>query len=200
MNHLAHFFLSGEVREIQIGNFIADYIPVKNHIQYDILIRDGIKLHYFIDQFTDAHRSVRQSVRLLHPTHHKYAPVVLDVVYDHLLANQWATYTSSELSYFTRSTYDNLLHHEAVLPEKIRMRLTNMINNNWLMKYKEKEGLRYALGLMEKRLKFPCELSSAVDVLYDKIEAFQSDFDQFFPELKQACNDWLQSNGYKEIQ
>ncbi len=196
MNHLAHFFLSGKIREIQIGNFIADYIPVRNHTQYDILIREGIRLHYFIDQFTDAHDSVRKSVRMLHPTHHKYAPVVLDVIYDHLLANQWNQFTDASLIEFTRAAYDNLLFHEAVLPEKVRMRLTNMINNDWLVKYREKEGLRYALGLMEKRLKFPCDLSAAVDVLYANYEEFKYDFEHFFPQLQAASNNWLKENGY----
>jgi len=199
MNHLAHFFLSGSNNEIKIGNFIADNIPFKAYPDYDIIIRDGFKLHLLIDQYTDNHPIVKQSVRRLHASHHKYAPVILDIIYDHLLANHWSNYSEITLKDYTQSIYSLLLKHETILPEKIRMRLTRMISDNWLMQYQKKEGLRYALKLMERRIKFPADLSSAVDVLYENFDDFNNDFLQFFPDLLEHSSNWLVENGYGEL-
>lgn len=199
MNHLAHFFLSGSNDEIKIGNFIADNIPFKSYPEYDILIRDGFKLHLFIDQYTDNHPIVKQSVRRLHASHHKYAPVILDIIYDHLLANHWSNFSEITLKDYTQSIYSLLLKHESILPEKIRMRLSRMISDNWLMQYQKKEGLRYALKLMERRIKFPADLSSAVDVLYENFDDFNNDFLQFFPDLLVQSSKWLVENGYVEL-
>ena len=196
MNHLAHFLLSGNNSEIKLGNFIADYIPIKEYLNYNITVRDGFKLHLYIDNFTDNHPIVRKCVKQLHPTHHKYSPVILDVIYDHLLANNWSNFTDNSLKFYTSNIYDILLKNEAILPEKIRMRLTRMVSDNWLMKYQEKEGLRYALELMERRIKFPTDLSTAVDVLYENFDSFNNDFLQFFPDLQQNTKVWLVKNGY----
>ena len=56
-------------------------------------IQDGIHLHRSIDSFTDTHPIFRQHCKLFFPEHSHYARVILDVVYDHFLAQLWETIT-----------------------------------------------------------------------------------------------------------
>jgi acyl carrier protein phosphodiesterase len=89
MNHLAHFVLSGGDADLAIGNFVADFITNRQLPDFSAAVQRGIHLHREIDAFTDAHPIVKQSTKRLHPFHHKYSPVIVDVYYDFLLAKNW---------------------------------------------------------------------------------------------------------------
>jgi acyl carrier protein phosphodiesterase len=89
MNHLAHFVLSGDDTDLAIGNFVADFITNRQLPDFTEGVQRGIWLHREIDAFTDAHPVVKQSTKRLHPFHHKYSPVIVDVYYDFLLAKNW---------------------------------------------------------------------------------------------------------------
>ena len=89
MNHLAHFVLSGDDDDLAIGNFLADFITNRQLPDFTEGVQRGIHLHRAIDAFTDAHPVVKQSTKRLHPFHHKYSPVIVDVYYDFLLAKNW---------------------------------------------------------------------------------------------------------------
>jgi acyl carrier protein phosphodiesterase len=92
MNHLAHFVLSGGDADLAIGNFVADFITNRQLPDFSAGVQRGIWLHREIDAFTDSHPIVKQSTKRLHPFHHKYSPVIVDVYYDYLLAKNWDTF------------------------------------------------------------------------------------------------------------
>ena len=89
MNHLAHFVLSNNDDDLAIGNFVADFITNRQLPNFTEGVQRGIWLHRAIDAFTDSHPVVKQSTKRLHPFHHKYAPVIVDIYYDFLLAKNW---------------------------------------------------------------------------------------------------------------
>ena len=99
MNHLAHFFLSGNDEDLAIGNFVADFITNRELPNYTEGVKRGIFLHRAIDAFTDSHLVVKQSTKRLHPFHHKYSPVIVDVYYDFLLAKNWDKF-DNKANYF----------------------------------------------------------------------------------------------------
>lgn len=63
MNYLAHIFLSGNDRCIQIGNFIGDGVKGDGYKQYPRKFQQGILLHREIDAFSDRHPLVREARR-----------------------------------------------------------------------------------------------------------------------------------------
>ena len=94
MNFLAHVHLSeNALEEIQIGNFIADFIKNNSLEKYPTLVQKGIKLYRSIDYFTDQHLVVQESKSKLYEKYHKYAAVIIDVFYDHFLAKNWHLYS-----------------------------------------------------------------------------------------------------------
>ena len=98
MNHLAHFVLSGNDADLAIGNFVADFITNRQLPHFTEGVQRGIWLHREIDAFTDAHPIVKQSTKRLHPFHHKYSPVIVDVYYDFLLAKNWDKFQTKDPS------------------------------------------------------------------------------------------------------
>src|SRR5688572_7860936 len=105
MNYLAHLYLSGNDQQRMIGNFIADHVKGKAIHDFPEGIRDGIFLHRQIDQFTDSHPVVTESKIRLRGTFHKYAPVIVDVFYDHFLARDWTQYHHQSLEVFAEECY-----------------------------------------------------------------------------------------------
>ena len=82
MNYLAHTFLSGTDDEIIVGNFIGDYVKGRDYNLYSPAVKKGILLHRRIDSYTDKHKIVHQSMSYFAPRYHKYAGIIIDILYD----------------------------------------------------------------------------------------------------------------------
>lgn len=190
MNYLAHLFLSCQDDDLMIGNFIADSIRNKEVANYPLSIQQGILLHRKIDSFTDTHPIVKQGTRRLHPQHHKYSPVVIDVFFDNLLANNWALYASESLSDFAHRMYQVLLDRQTDLPLKMQKYVPNMIENDWLQKYGTWEGLQYTFERMDQRTKFPSNFANAVSHLQADYEIYNQEFNLFFPDVIEMTIDF----------
>lgn len=183
MNFLAHTFLSGDDEGLVVGNFLGDFLRNKQVELLPEAVREGVRLHRLIDTFTDQHPLVLQGVRRLYAAHHKYAPVLMDVYYDHLLTRNWATYSSEPLEDFAARSYDILLRHTPIMPEPVSDRLQRMIADNWLSKYGTWEGLEFTFRRMQHFVSAPAHLDGAVQSLQQHLPALQEEFGAFFPEL-----------------
>ena len=191
MNYLAHAYLSGDNELLLIGNFIADAVKGKAMDDYSSEIRRGIVLHRAIDEYTDQHPLHRQSRQRLHPKYGHYAGVMIDIYYDHFLANNWSTYSSHSLADYTQKVYALLDENASILPERINFMLQYMIPQNWLLNYAKLEGIRKVLRGMANRAKFESKMESGVEDLEQNYEAFEAEFTSFFPELNNYVNNKL---------
>ncbi len=195
MNHLAHFVLSGDDEDLAIGNFVADFITNRQLPDFREGVQRGIHLHRAIDAFTDAHPVVKQSTKRLHPFHHKYSPVIVDVYYDFLLAKNWeecqATYPSVPLSFFVENAYNLLTDRVKEMPERLQMFLPRMIADDFLMTPTTFEGLNKSFERIEKATHFPSNFSKAAGHLEEFLDAFDVEFCQFFPDLQNHVTEFL---------
>jgi acyl carrier protein phosphodiesterase len=196
MNFLAHFFLSREKEPWVVGNFLADYLrPAETRLLPDD-VREGIALHLEIDRMTDVHPRVREAARRLMPRHGKYAPVVLDVFYDYFLIKNWARYTPSPLTSFTREIYDILLRNDELMPAYLRERLHAMVKADWLHSYGHPQGLDYAFQRMARRMSRPeliADIMGSHQLFYQEMD---EDFNAFFPDLAEGLKAWKQNASY----
>ena len=98
MNFLAHLYLSGNDPLVRLGNFIGDFVKGRDLAdRYEPAIVKGIELHRAIDEFTDQHAIVKQSKMRLRPKYRHYAPVIVDIFYDHFLAAGWDNHSEQLL-------------------------------------------------------------------------------------------------------
>jgi acyl carrier protein phosphodiesterase len=192
MNFLAHIFLSGDKPKIMVGNFIGDFVKGRNLSErFETEIARGIELHRSIDEFTDSHPIVSQSKDRLRPKYRHYAPVIVDVFYDHFLARNWNNYHSILLPDFAERTYQILNDHHEFLPEKVRQMLPYMEKGNWLVNYGRVEGIQRALTGMSRRTRFDSKMDESVNDLLEFYEDFKREFELFFPELKTHSESFL---------
>ncbi len=183
MNFLAHLYLAGDNPESIIGNFIADHVKGSAIDTYSQGIIKGIRFHRSVDEFTDNNDIVNEAVVRLRPDFRKYAGVVLDMYYDHFLANAWDEYSNEELIDFTRRMYRVIKSSHHLLPARSKYILPYMMADNWLVNYKYFDGLHKALSGISRRTKFESNLESAVENLKGDYDYYKESFNQFFPQL-----------------
>ena len=194
MNFLAHLFLSGEDEGIMTGNFMADHVKGQQLHSYRSNIKKGILLHRFIDSFTDNHEVVKQSKQRLYSKYHKYAPVIVDVFYDHFLAADFDKHSEETLSIFSQKCYNILSKNINLMPERVQNFLPYMIRYDWLTNYAKTEGAARALAGLATRAKFNSEMQNAVYDLIDDYNFYKNEFELFFPELLKYSKEFLEKN------
>ena len=182
MNYLAHIFLSCNNEDIMIGNFIADSISINEVDALPEKVKKGIDLHRTIDSFTDTHDIVLRGIHRLQPFHRKYSSVVVDILYDHLLANNWELYSNTSLPDFAQQVYSIFSRRMEEMPARLKRNLPMMINKDWLNSYKTFEGLKFTLEKMDIRTQFPSNFGAAVGHLQKDYELFNKEFNEFFPD------------------
>lgn len=185
MNYLAHLYLSGDNRQVQLGNFIADSIKGKQYLQYADDIRRGILMHRAIDTYTDTHPVFRQGASRLFGEFRHYHLVLMDMFYDHFLAKHWEKYTTLPLHIFAQDFYGFLISKKAELPLRTQNQLPYLIRDNWLLKYQTTRGLEFILRQMSHRIKNKYALEKGIKSLIKFYPDYESEFFVFFDDIRQ---------------
>jgi len=188
MNFLGHFYLSQDDPELIVGNFIADHIKGKKYIDYPSGISKGIMMHRNIDHFTDSHEMVRNGRKRLFDKYRHYSGVIIDMYYDHFLANLWSSYSDQKLSEFTHYIYDIIEAHWEHLPTQSQHMYPYMKSGNWLLRYATTQGIGQSLSGMSRRLNNNSKLEQATEQLDEFYHDFGNEFKTFIAETKNHFN------------
>ena len=184
MNYLAHIYLSGNQKDIQIGNFIGDFIRGNAFEKYSIEIQKGIMLHRFIDTFTDAHPIFRKSKKRLFNEFRHYSAVIVDMFYDHFLAKNFDRYSSVPLYPFSQKFYKTLEEYRYTLPQNIVNLIPVITEFNWLYSYRDLDGLSNILNQMNNRTAHETKLQESVVILEANYTQFENEFFEFFKTIQ----------------
>jgi acyl carrier protein phosphodiesterase len=198
MNFLAHLLLSGRptqpnYADLVVGNFAAEAVRGRaGLLAYPAAVRRGIELHRFIDSFTDAHPVVRRTTaRLRAAGLGKWAGVVSDVGFDHLLARDFSTYhydATEPLPAFTHRLYELLHQRRQELPVRLQHLLHYMRRDDWLSGYAHPEGLHRALAGLSRRVP-AAVLATGAAAFLAALPAHEADLREFWPELRAAVGE-----------
>lgn len=194
MNYLAHIFLSGSDDFLKLGNFMADEIKGKSYLEYPKEIQKGILLHRAIDDFTDHHPLVSKGAHRFFDAVGHYNGVVIDMIYDHLLAKNWKTYSDKELNAFAQEFYVLLKINRHLLPKKISKVVPFMIEHNWLLSYATIEGLRNILKQMNHKTKHETKLEKGIDIYLEYQKDFEEEFVSFFEDIRDFTESKIKEN------
>lgn len=193
MNYLAHIFLSGKDRKIQLGNFVGDAVKGTSYKDYPAAIREGILLHRAMDEFTDNHPAVKAAVQSLKPHFGRYSAVLLDIYFDYLLASRFDHFSNVSLKRFARGFYWAMILHRRYLPGRFRRFMWHFISTDRLSKYATQEGIHRSIEIMVLvgRIRISLE-QEAIEYLSEHENELWAVFLPFFTELQTFCNDYLQ--------
>lgn len=179
MNFLGHLLLAGPNPEIRIGNFIADHIKGIPLTSFPPSVVKGIMMHRAIDYFTDTYPLLLEAKALLRPGYRKYASVVLDVLLDHFIANDWSNYSPLPLEPFIYRFYLQLVRYWSVLPPYWKELLPSFIDDNRILRYRSSEGICESLDIMAHTTSLPDASGYVKDIIenhYDRINRMVATF------------------------
>jgi acyl carrier protein phosphodiesterase len=166
-----------------LGNFIADKLPVQEYRQLPAEIQQGVDLHRRIDKYTDTHPSFKSATEILRLNHGKYAPVVLDILNDYLLAQNWHRFTEITFAQFEERVYISFseqLHH---LSGKAHTHVDTLLKYRYLQAYRLREGMLDVLRRMDLRTTFPSNFQSGLDDLENDYATFNLLFLELMTDL-----------------
>ena len=184
LNYLAHIFLSGNRQSLQIGNFIGDFVKGSKLKNYPTGIKQGIVLHRLIDEFTDNHEVVKETVNLLRPAFGRYSAIIVDMYFDYFLAKNFRKYsTRVSLNVFACKFYIAALLNYNYLPARVKRFIFHLIFSNRLKKYSGLKGLEESLTIMSVHKVSAIQADKTIRFLIENEEELEQKFFRFFPEL-----------------
>ncbi|MEM9136901.1 MAG: ACP phosphodiesterase [Cyanobacteria bacterium P01_F01_bin.42] len=186
MNFLAHLYLCDCTDGSRLGALYGDFMRGCSIEQFSPEIRHGIRLHQFIDTFTDDHPVFRRSKGRIAPERRRYAGVLIDIFYDHFLALDWSDYSTQPLPQFTQSVYCLLEANADSLPERLRRIAPVLIREDWLTSYGTEAGLCRTFQGLSRRIRRENLVDQSLEDLEASRTLLHQDFCQFFPLLRAA--------------
>ena len=184
MNLLAHALLSPPDREVLAGNLTADWVKGRARLLLPAGIRAGMELHGRIDAFTDLHPLVDSCADLLWPRWGRYSPVLVDILFDHVLSVEWAVHAEGSREAFIAEAYAALHAHQSVLPPRAQYAVNALLADNWFSTYATLDGIALSLTRLSARLGHGIELAPAVHDFARHRQTFHAVFQEFFPALR----------------
>lgn len=201
MNYLAHLYLAPPDEDALLGALLGDFVTGSDLSAWATDVQREIRLHRHIDSYTDAHPEV-QALRSLFPQgQRRFAGIALDVHFDHLLARDWAEYSSQPLAAFCQRVYALLLRRLPELPPRLQTLAPPMASGDWLSGYRQRASVDRALSVMAGRLpRGGAELIALLPRLGEHGERIEAGFKAFFPELRREvahARQRLQASGWR---
>ncbi|MEO7800933.1 MAG: ACP phosphodiesterase [Ginsengibacter sp.] len=184
MNYLAHAYFSFNHPGILIGNMISDYVKGKKKFEYPERILQGIMLHRRIDTFTDEHEATKAAKVFFKPAYRLYSGAMIDVVYDHFLANDTTIFKNEdELIDFGIRTCSILNKNFDILPERFKKMLPYMTAQKWLFNYRFRWGIQQSFRGVAYRAKFINESEIAFALFNNNYYALKECYNHFINDV-----------------
>lgn len=190
MNFLFHMYLSGEDPQILVGNFMGDFVkgPLKD--DYPVSVRQGLRLHRKIDSFAQRNPDFQTSRLRLSPDYGLYRGVLVDLFYDHFLAQEWGAWSGISLPEYLSQARTIVDRHLSVMPQQLQG-VVPVIFEELLPSYKSIAGISSALKRMSRRIKRPNPLGEGGAELELHYEEIRADFERFIPAARRFAADFI---------
>ncbi|MBV1932051.1 MAG: DUF479 domain-containing protein [Porticoccaceae bacterium] len=191
MNYLAHLLLSGPNPDTQVGGLLGDFVkgPLKGG--YPPEVEQGIRLHRQIDTLTAHLPAMTQLNKLFESPWRRYAGVVVDIAFDHLLAQRWQEFHRQTLPEFCADFYQHLSSHRHRLPEQAQQFCDRAPGLGWLESYADPDIMATILNRVGTRFRRPVALGDCWPIVQANHNHFDRAFDETMMELSLFAESFL---------
>lgn len=191
MNYLAHIALAGANPEHRVGGLLGDFVRGPLSGQLPIAIENGITAHRKLDAFVDQQPEIQLFLQRFEKPMRRYAGIVADVVYDHLLAREWTQYYQQPLEDFCQEFYVQLAVYGDRLPPRAQHFLEHAPKIGWLESYSNVDNLPLILQRIGQRFRQPVALQDALPIVVQHQAAIRTEFHQLYPRLQKFVHSAL---------
>src|SRR5690554_4594827 len=184
MNYLAHLYFSDLTPDSCVGQLLPDCMPPRalpELINPELALH--IQLHQFIDRFTDSHPEVVALRQRFEPPYRRFAGVLIDVFFAHVLTHDWSDWHHQPIEAFSTQVYAGLGPSDGPENERLSVRRRALLEHRWLPGYAYPLGMQRALEGLNRRSRFNTPLAQAHTLLPQLYPELAERFGRFFPQL-----------------
>jgi len=184
MNFLAHLVLAEPNAGARLGNLLGDFCHGVDVQSLPAVVRAGVLRHRAIDRFTDTAAEVKAAKALFSPQRRRFAPVIVDVWFDHLLLQHWDLLESRAFAPLCQQIYQDLWQQRASMPAAMAETVTSMVRHDWFASYRYSENVASALDRIAGRIRFANHFAGSIAEVAQHQRALEQLFLQFYPRLQ----------------
>ena len=190
MNFLAHAVLAEGIPALVVGGVVGDWIkgPLPGGLPADLA--QGVALHRAIDGFVETHPAFRSSRARVSHERRRYAGVLVDIFYDHLLARDWERHHPAVLDLYCQSVYRQIGARMTELPESACLAMRLMAQQDWLQSYAVLDGMAAVLWRMAQRARQPNPLAGGEAEFLADAPGFAADFEWLLADARTFVAQW----------
>ncbi len=184
MNFLAHLHIAQYCNSHLLGNLLGDFVKGDPSKQYQPAIANGIKLHRFVDRITDHHPIVDECKPYFTGVSRRFAPIALDMFWDHCLAKHWQFFHDEPLNHFVNQAFqevDREVYDE--LPPRFLVLHNRMWRGGWLQSYQNLDNIEFALHRMSQRSPRMADLTTTFSVLDEEYSTLEVKFPLLYRDV-----------------
>jgi len=185
MNYLAHLYLADRAGADLAGAVLGDFVRGPDMTRFAPAVAHSIRLHRRIDTLTDQHPLVLGAMSRFEAGPRRYAPIILDVLWDYVLATDWPRYSGESYAAFC-SRGARAVAASGSLFEWPR-RPTRSGFTALLRGYATEGGIDFALRRIAARLKKPEPMIVASQGWQAHVPALQQDLPLLLHDLETAA-------------
>jgi acyl carrier protein phosphodiesterase len=168
-----------------VGNMVSDFVKGREKFVFSGNIQKGIELHRYIDEYTDLHPATKKAIEIFRPHYRLYSAPLMDILFDHFLANDPNLFNDRSLKEFSKTTYHHLENNSTDLPNKFLQVLLYMKSEDWLYNYSTVQGIRKSLYGLARRATYLYEVETAYNLFLKHYDYLNECYHNFFPDVKQ---------------
>lgn len=220
MNWLAHLHLSPDDPHWMLGSILPDLLrqPTESmpacaapkaramtgpsdDWSSEVKLAAGMALHHQVDRWSEAAPAFITARRHLAGTFGIFAPVLVDLLFDHCLAADWHRYDPRPLGRFVDHCHHQLSRALRDADEKTKSAIEPIMHANWLAAYADTEGMRLVLAGLERRLtnrrksgrrrRRTIGLVGVMDQFAAEPDRWHAWFADMYPDIKRNVDLWL---------
>ena len=192
MNFLSHLILAGDDEGLMLGALLGDFVRGRSALAaYPSDVQLGIKLHRHIDQSVDSLPDVVGLRGLFKKPFRRYSGIIIDMAFDHQLANRWADYSSESLESYDLRVRRLLNDHEPLVPSGLKRFMSYADRRGLFASYRNESEILLSLSGIGTRLSRPNPLNRVVEIWPDLLPRFESSFESVFLQVKTDVKEWL---------
>lgn len=190
MNYLLHCWLGRTDPGLQAGGFLGDFIKGKLDDEIPSDLKRGLQLHRHIDVQSNRLPSMRSTYHRFGTELRRPAPILLDLMADHVFAKHWDEFGTGELREFTQGCYEAI--ERFGVPESAQRFYDHMRRTDLLARYSQLEVVEDIMMRILKRLRFR-EMEQVLSCrLREHEQGFKEDFKTYFQDLEDVTSAWCE--------
>lgn len=184
MNFLGHLWVARRTNTSPVGSMLGDFVKGDASREWSGELLEGIELHRRVDTFTDSHAAFRRTRDRLDPRLRRYAGIVVDILWDHVLARDWDEYDDEPLRTVADGMYHDLMRAAPVLPEGMLRFVRYALATDVFWAYRTVDGIDRVMKGVSRRLTRENPIHEAAAEIAAQGDALADDFREFAAALR----------------